>query len=706
MILFKEDWNKYPGAIPDFKTKQTSWIRMAALYKKMGIENYLFMLALHNPELSGVDPFSSNLTEKQILMISVEAKNNPWYVLRELIRLPATASPEPIHIRANRANIALWWLFFNHVTTMLIQPRQTGKSVSTDALMVTLFAIMTTNTDINLLTKDDNLRNKNIARLKAIIDGLPWYFKLKDRKDTYNTEKLTLARLGNTYHTSVGQASEKAALNLGRGMTIAINHIDEIAFVRNIDVTLPALLAAASSARDLAKEQGAPYGNIFTTTPGYLNNPSGRYAYKIYNESFRWTEKLLDSKNMEELHKIIKDNTKGSKLQVVVDMNHRQLGFTDEWLREKINDAMSEGEDAGADFLNIWAAGSTSNPITKEHLKIIQDSRYSDPYINISKYGYITRWFCTEHEYNTKMKNARIVIGIDTSDAVGNDGIGMVGRLDETGETIFSGNFNETNVIKFSEWLVEILSEFKNTIMIIERRSTGVMVIDNLLYILPTLGINPFTRLFNWIVHEMNSNPKYLEIFNNSKRNNHVDYYTPYRKHFGYATGGSGKASRDNLYGTGLIASVKYTGNTVRDPELINQLSGLTIKNDRIDHKSGNHDDLVIAWLLCFWLLSEGRNINAYGLDKHTTLSVVTEAIIEEEGGQEMVEYKKRQLELKSEIDKLINEVKNTVGEVKKFILTNKIKMLYRKIDTNIIQTMNIDALLDNLKMSSKSRRL
>jgi hypothetical protein len=46
------------------------------------------------------------------------------------------------------------------------------------------------------------------------------------------------------YSSNVAQSSVKAALNLGRGMTNAINHIDEIAFINNIEHTLPALLAA------------------------------------------------------------------------------------------------------------------------------------------------------------------------------------------------------------------------------------------------------------------------------------------------------------------------------------------------------------------------------------------------------------------------------------------------------------------------------
>ena len=245
MILFKEDWDKYPEAFPDFNTTNKSFLRTAQIYKKMGVENCLFHLALHDQSLVGVDPHDPNLDNDTIDRIVTEVKINPWYFFREVVRLGATAGPDAIPLKGNRGNISLYWLFFNHITTMLIQPRQTGKSVSTDCLMVYLFGIATVSTDVSLLTKDDSLRVKNVARVKVILEELPYYLRFKTPRDTYNTEKLSLSRLNHNYVTNVAQQSKKAALNIGRGMTNAINQVDEIAFIANIETTLPALLAAS-----------------------------------------------------------------------------------------------------------------------------------------------------------------------------------------------------------------------------------------------------------------------------------------------------------------------------------------------------------------------------------------------------------------------------------------------------------------------------
>ena len=128
------------------------------------------------------------------------------------------------------------------------------------------------------------------------------------------------------------------------------------------------------AARDSAKAAKAPYGNVFTTTAGFLSNDSGKYAYKLYSESLRWSEKLLDCENEEDLINTIKKNSPGGRVQVLCEFNHRQLGKTDEWLKEKIADALSEGENAEADFLNKWAEGSETSPISKDLLIIINNS--------------------------------------------------------------------------------------------------------------------------------------------------------------------------------------------------------------------------------------------------------------------------------------------------------------------------------------------
>jgi hypothetical protein len=63
------------------------------------------------------------------------------------------------------------------------------------------------------------------------------------------------------------------------------------------------------------------------------------------------------------------------------------------------------------------------------------------------------------------------------------------------------------------------------------------------------------------------------------------------------------------------------TGSLTRDRALILQILGLEIRNGRVDHGEGEHDDLVIAWLLSYWILSLGKNLKHYGIEPNRILT-------------------------------------------------------------------------------------
>lgn len=702
MILFQKDWFKYGSAIADYDTNNTSWVRLAGIFSSMGIQNHSFHLALHNPALKGIDPYDSNLTMEQMTMIAIECKENPWYFFREVLRVPTPGAKDNINIRANRENISVWWLFFNHITSIVIAPRQTGKSVTIFGLDTYLLGVAGVSLDIHLLTKDDDLRMKSVSNIKEMLEDLPPYLKLKSKKDTYNTEKITIERLGNTYYTSVSQASPKAANNIGRGLTVACHRIDEFAFIKNIEITLPALLASASAARDSAAAHGAFYGNVFATTAGYLSSPEGRYAYKIYKEASRWDEHIFDCENLEHAIETIRKNSPGGNATVLCEYNHRQLGFTDEWLRQKIEDAMADGIKAEAEFLNIWPEGNESSPISKENLRILHESIISDPYTTVSKDGYITRWYISKDEIEGRAHSRKLVMGLDTSDAIGNDDIAMCIRDAVTGEVIATGIYNETNLITFANWLIEWVENYPNLTVIIERRSSGVTIIDNLLTILPTKGINPFRRLFNWVVHNAPENPKYQQELQYVDKYFDIDTINQYRKEFGYATSASGRASRDNLYGSSFTAAIKYTSNTARDRTLVDQLSSLVRKNDRIDHPDGGNDDIVISWMLGWFFLNSGKNLQYYGLNPQHVLLSVSDTELEEKGGREAIEYREQQTRLYNDVEAVLNMAKEATTSADKEQLIRRAKFMAKDLNAQSLNTLNLDAMLKNMNMTAR----
>lgn len=699
MILFAQDWGKYPNAIIDYETSNESFLRLAALYRDMGIKNHAFILQLHNRDLQNVNPYSPDLTIDQMISIGIECKLNPFYFFRECIRSPMGTPDYPIKFRANRGNMALFWLFFNHITTCLIQIRQTGKSFSADVLMTLLLNIMCTKTTINLLTKDDTLRTSNLERLKNIELELPPYLKQRNKSDLGNTEELTIKSLGNNYKGHLPNRSPKLALNVGRGLTSAIFQVDELAFFANIEISLPAALAAGTAARDMAKIKNEPYGTIFTTTAGKIDDRDGSYAFRLVNNSAIWTEKFFDCKEEKDLALTVRRNSTTGELRVNCTFNHTQLGYTDEWLKIQLEDSLSTGEDADRDFFNIWTNSTASSPIPRDLADNIRNSQINDPYMDVTKpYGYILRWYLKESEIESFMQTKKISMGLDTSDAIGRDDIALEMRDVANGDIIASGNFNETNLITFSEWLCNLLIQYTNITLIIERRSSGSTIIDYLLLMLPTKGVDPFTRIFNKVVQEAEEFPERWKEVNKPLYMKTPDLFTKYKKYFGFATSGTGYTSRTELYSTTLLTACKYTSNGVRDVKTINQLLALEVKNGRIDHNSSGNDDLCIAWLLSYWLIGSGKNLNYYGINQKEILSKNNLKIVE--NNPVAVYENDRAAKIKNEIEVVSEKIKNEKDHIMISRYESILRSLVNQLPETDQQILSVEELIKTLKDS------
>lgn len=701
MILFLEDWALYPTALPDWDTKNRSWVELSKKYQMMGIKNFTFILALVNQDLKNVDPFDPDLTEEQMTAIGIECFQNPWYFFRECIRVPAQAGSGASHLQANRGNIALWWCFFNHLVTILIQIRQTGKSLSTDCLMTYLLNVLCRNTKINLLTKDDDLRRQNIKRLKDISAEMPEYLRRGTKADVNNGEEISILALNNFYNTHVPQASEKRANNLGRGLTSSIIHLDEPPFQPNIRISYPAMITATNAVFDEAKTKGEPYGILLTTTAGKKDDKDGKYIYAMVQDAMEWSESLFDCKNEEDLRRVVTMSSRRGDYMVNITLNHRQLGKSDEWLREKIRTARGDPESIRRDYFNEWTSGSQRSPFSVQIAEKIASSRQEPEYMYISdKYGYVLRFYIPEHRVHSTLINNKLILGIDPSDIGGGDDLGFFLADSKTLDTIATGTFNESNLHHFTEWLSDFLVEYKNITLNIERRSTGAAIIDHLLWLLPRKGEDPFKRIFNRVVNDYLEQPeRYKEILVPLHRRPE-DIYIRFKTSFGWATSGSGMASRSGLYSTTLNNGIRLAGSRLKDKQLIDQVLSLEIKNSRVDHPDGGHDDLVISFLLVVWLLTQGTNLSYYGLEADDVLSQAAE-----KETNDPVKYRRQieQQKYKAEIEVLCNQLANEKDEIVSTKLENKIRSIERFITVEDGEVNSVDELIR--KAREKKRR-
>lgn len=703
-IVFADDWYQYPDAIVHTDTKNKTFIRISALLREMGIKNHLFPLQLHNPDLRYVDPFSPHISMEEMMMVALECKSNLYYFLREIVRDPNGSIHNPISYKADRANMSVSWLFLNHITTIEIIQRQAGKSFGIDSLSEWAMNIASTDTDINLLTKDNTLRSRNLVRLKGMMEELPYYLRQLQKTDVANTEEIKISSMNNNFRGHLPSKSPKQALNVGRGSTSPISLVDELAFIYNIAISLPAMLAAGTAARGLAAEKGEPYGTILYTTAGKKDDRDGRYAYNMIQNSANWNEKFYDVKDTEELEFMIRQNSPGRNLRVYCTFSHRQLGFTDEWLRKAMEDAESKGEDAARDYLNQWTSGSQQSPIPPELADIIRLSEVRDHYSEIAQtYAYITRWYIPETAIHHRMNNGYYIMSLDTSDASGGDDIGLVITDIKSGETIAAGNYNETNLISFAEWLCQWLVRYSNLLLIVERRSTGSTILDYLLLMLPKLGIDPFTRLYNKVVQEADENKERYKEICKPMYARPEDIYVKHKKAFGYATSANGATSRSELYGSTLMKTVKMMGDKIRDPLLIDQMLSLVIRNNRVDHEEGAHDDLVIAKLLGSHVIFNGRNLQHYGINGRDLLS---ENKVNQEENNPKVRYEKAFNEhIRRQIESLVEQIKKERDHYVCLNLENQLKVAYSKLCEEDRQMFAVDDLINSLRENRHSGR-
>ncbi|ABY62839.1 terminase large subunit [Pseudomonas phage 201phi2-1] len=697
IVLFESDWERF-RVYADFNTKNETFLKLAHLYRdELKVKNWKFHLALMQPELSGVDPFADNLDRVTKAKIAYECKYNPWYYFREVARVPISG-PVPSPFLANRGNIALYWSFFNHINFGLLQPRQTGKSVSTDILMVGLMFIWGFKTEINLITKDARLRDANIRRLKGMRDLLPDYIDMIDRNDVDNNEALSCIRLGNRYGTSVARNDVIAADKLGRGLTVPIMQFDEFAYISLIGTSLPVALAAGSAARRIARANRQFFGNIFTTTAGDITTRDGKFAHRFMTGGAVWTEAYLDLKDQATLELIIEKGTSGETPLIYGAFNHRQLGFDDMWLYKTLRESASSGEIADRDFFNIWTVGGEGSPLLDHHKKILKEAM-SEPMANISdENGYLLRWYIPEHMIADRMARCKVVMGCDPSELLGagNDSTGIVGIDTETHEVLFTGRYNETSVPILASFIANLLIKYENITWVPERKSTGISLIDMVILVLHSKGICPFRRIFNRVVDESNILETEYEILRTTPVSQRTpQFYDRFKRHFGFNTSGGGRYSRNALFKDSLSNSIDVGGRVMNDNQLITELLGLVIKNGRIDHDTDKHDDMVVSMLLAHWTCIRGQNLDYYGINPKTIFVKARTRDVEPTNVE--VFRDNQNAKYRAEFDDLIVRLKGEPNRMLATKLEMRLRAISRWIDVDEAHGMGIDAMIQQV---------
>lgn len=620
-VLFQSDWKDENGrlrAIPHLTTTNKSFLRTAQLFKRMGIKNYAFMLALHDPDLADVDvhDLEANTPENEILRtkVLIEARRNVWYFIRECVRIYSQGG-DPVQFGLNRASCAMIWCFMNGIDYATLQPRQTGKTVSAFTLIGWIIYCAGYEFQIGAMAKDNSLREDNVKRVKSIGENLPPWWVAEDKfKDKKNTTEIFYNALRTHLVTYVANSDPRKADLQARGASPPVFWFDEFEFIVNVDVSYPTIIASTGTARENAKKNGKPYSNIITTTAGDPNKPECKAAASILDGAMAFTELLYDLENNDKLHEVVEAASPQKMLMGV--FSHLQLGYDNKWLRAKIQRGKLTRDQVMRDYLNRRVSISEDPIIPAETLALINSSETEPKHIQILSNKFVIYWYVDkETVFSPAFKDRPIVVGGDSSEMIGRDATTLVGVDPRDLSVVFTFRCSEGNINTVGVMIAQLLLMFPKMVFVPENKSSGTSIIDSVALILRNEGHNPFYRMFNWVVN--NRNEAEFQKYN-IRDTSLLD--TAVKRFFGIKTD---KGKRDELYSRVLLEAAAKSASRIKDRTLIKELGSLTVRNGRVDHEVGGHDDTVVAWLMAMWFIMHAKHLDVYGIRPGTAMSFV-----------------------------------------------------------------------------------
>lgn len=690
-VLFNGDINKYPNATYHVETKNTSFIYYANVLRKMGIKNNAFVLTLLDPDLALVDPFNPGSTEIAN-KVATECALNPWYGLREIIRTPEDGS----YLTANRGLISFFWLFLNSIPIIQTQPRQTGKTLTLNSCLAELAQFIYENSTINVITLNEKLRDETSEKLKKMFSFMPQYLNFRTNKDTDVSEQIKIGLKNNVIRFWLPRSDVVNARNVCRGSSGSALFGDETPFQPNVDVSWPAAQNSCNAEFVRMERMGKPYGDVMLTTAGVVTTRSGEFVYRLIERSAVFNETFFDVPNRDALCELISRRSDGS-LRVYSEFNALQLGVDENIFRKNVKNNTGNKAQIAMEMFNKWQTGDKDNTLTAEERSRALLSEKEPCFIEIDpKTMFSINWYVPKSELTHYLNNGSFVMVLDMAEGRGGDDITITIIDVSNAEVIGEGDINIVNTFNFTVYMGQWFMRMPRMVFVPEAKSLGIVVIDYLLDYLPTIGQDPLKRIFNWLVNNRGLTTKDDErYFAAAKVSKNSRELRAYQKEFGYATSGTGRASRDNLYNKTLRDFIRIAIDKMRSSKLIYQLINLKTVNGRIDHEDGNHDDKVIGWLLGGWFLLFARNKDLYSIDANRVFeNVVFEN--EKEISEDEYYIREENKKINALIQERVTALKEAYDEFEAKRIENEIRFLAKRINNNVggPEPINIDDLI------------
>ena len=596
----------------DVGTSNKSFLQVAKDLKSLGIHNYYFMLEIYDYNIVNIDPYSENLTRDQISRIMTECTRNPWYYLREVCRIPDQGGVG-IPFKANRGNIAQTWLTLHGIDSWLCLPRQQGKTISFLCLLSWAYSFGTNNSTFIFVNKDSGNAKENLQRLKDIIDCLPEFLRFDQIMEEDENGKVKLVKAArnatsmkhpitkNRIIIKPKATSYESALSLARGLTSPILHFDEPEFTPYIKTIIENSVSTFETASRNAKKNGAMYCRAFSCTPGDLDTSMGQEAQEVLSHTTKWSEHMYDmrydSTNDEnnELLQYVKNN--GGNGIVYIEYSYKQLGLTDEWLRNMYNKIQNPVV-VKREILLQRIRGSSDSPFDQEDIEYM--ASMVQPIVD-------ELYLCDHFRFDIYKKLERLtpyLVSIDCSTGTNGDSnaITIINPYTVRPDAEFKCPYiGET---QFEKLIIELVQEhLPRACIIIERNSVGDGIIDHLLN----------SPIRSNLYFDKNKDLVESNLADQSNVVSMLKRQGDQKKFYGVYTDNK---SREDMMAI-LFRRVAEFKDDFVTKNITDDIAHLVrFKSGKVAAQIGFHDDSIMSYLIGMYVWYHGNNLSMWGIVK------------------------------------------------------------------------------------------
>lgn len=592
-------------------TSNKSFVDMAMYLKDRGIKHYEFMLLLLDPDLAGVDPYDPRLSSVMKTKILREILYNPWYFIREVVRIPQAGKSGGIPFVLHRGNLAMLFCLMLNLNTMCILPRQTGKTYCAVVWYLYLFNFGTNSSEISFLNKKFDDSKNNLARVKDTRELLPSYLRMDQMfgpdgsklKGRNSVESMTHPINRNIIRTVASARDKTSAASLMRGRTTSIIYIDEYAFIKHNKIIYMNMVPAWNTAANNARQNHKPYGMLITTTPGMLATEEGEYCFQAMGNATKFNEGWYDL-TYGEIMDII--NTNERSTFVYIEYSYQQLGYSEVWFRDLCRNMELDWDAIRREVLLEWSPSVENSPFRKEDLDIIRNLLRAP----IGSFMVFNKYAIMVYE---RMDPKHVpLVGVDVSGGYQRDSSAITIVDSWTTKVTAEFNCNWIPTLDLAAVILELVSKYMpNAVVNIERNGGfGATVIAKLLT--TPIKRNLFFTIKDKVVEERIGGGQSLTRKQKTKV-------------FG---SDSTHEEREKLMDI-LRNRVDFHKDKIISKTIYDELCGLEVKkNGRIEHSSNTHDDQVFSWLWALYIIYEGGELmRTWGIERH---EIKTDAELDE----------------------------------------------------------------------------